>query len=114
MTYVPSKMSRRGPALVKPPRRLPQENPVARQVVATAELWEEMTEVAQFQVEAFRLMGSKEPVYRNDMAVTFLTWGMAAFWEDVGGRPSSKQEWAEKVKKLAQILEAERAHTSKK
>ena len=68
------------------------------------ELWAALTDTAAFATEAFAATGKPEIVSRNDLIEELLIWGLDAYWEDKGGRPTTPKERAEKVAKLAARL----------
>jgi hypothetical protein len=84
-----------GPAISPKPKRK------ARKLYLEDSLWERLSYAADFHGEVFEAMGSNEKVSINDIAESFLEWSDGAYWADKGGRPESKQDRAEKVKRHA-------------
>jgi hypothetical protein len=88
--------------------KLPQPKAtVSRQVFLTEEMWEALKEAAKFHSDTFKSLGSKEGVTRNDMIDAFLTWALESYWEDKGGRPESKEDWAKKVERHAAAIRSD-------
>jgi hypothetical protein len=105
-----TKRPRRSPTVsVSGPKLLPAKKAEARQVFATKEMWAELTEAAEFHEDVFEALASDEKVSRNTIVVAFLGWALEEYWADKGGKPGSKAEWAEKVKRHAQALREEQA-----
>jgi hypothetical protein len=114
MRYLATNQPRRKPALaVKGPKLLPSRRAISRQVVADEALWAQLGEAAEFHGDVFKAMDADEKVSRNDIVVSFLEWALQEYWDDKGGKPTSKTEWAEKVKKHAETLRAGEAAPKK-
>lgn len=89
-----------GPKLLPSPKRKEQR------VFLEPEVWDELTDAAEFHTEVFQVMGADEVVSRNDLIASFLDWALQEYWDDKGGKPTSKQDRAEKARKHAEKLRA--------
>lgn len=111
-----SSLRRSGQALKKGPKLsgpklLPKKATVSRQVFLPEKMWEELKEAARFHGDAFKHLGSTEGVSRNDLIDAFLQWALDAYWDDKGGRPTSKEDWDKKAERHAQALLEEQGKT---
>jgi hypothetical protein len=96
-----------GPQLIPKPR-------VSRQVFLAREQWAGLKETAKFHAAVFKELQSNEGLTRNDLIEWFLEWAEGAYWEQIGGRPTSKEDWEAKVKKHADQLRKLQAQKLKK
>lgn len=78
-------------------------------VFLSEEMWADLTEAARFHTAAFEASGQAERVSRNDLIEDSLTWALAAYWADKGGKPATKTEFAERAKAFGERLKRERA-----
>lgn len=92
------------PKVVSAPLLMPKRKTVSRQVFLEPEMWDQLKEAARFHSEVFEAMGAGESVSRNDIIASFLEWALSSYWDDKGGRPSSKEDWSKKVAKHAEAL----------
>lgn len=98
---------------VSGPTLMPKKATVSRQVFLTGEMWVELKEAARFHSETFKALGSAEGVSRNDLIEAFLRWALDSYWDDKGGHPTSKEEWAKKVERHAEALRKQQLLNSK-
>lgn len=80
----------------------PTSRRIERRVFLEPELFEELSECAEFQQTVFKAMGVEESVSRNDMIAAFLAWAVTEFWAERGGKPTSKSDLEAKAKKQAE------------
>lgn len=85
-----------GPVLV------PKKKTIARSVYLEPATWLELAEAAEFQTAVFEALGHEEKVSRNDVIDAFISWALKAYWDDKGGRPTTKAERAEKARRHAE------------
>jgi len=72
-----------------------------RRVFLTPEVWADLTATAKFHTLAFKEMGHKQSVSRNDVIESFVGWALEEFWRDKGGRPANEKEALEKARRWA-------------
>lgn len=98
------------------PIRPPKTSRTDKKVFLLDELWERLSETAKFHTDTYESMGEREVVSRNDWIETELEWAEGQFWKALGGRPTSKSDRAEKLKKYAETLRADQVarETAKK
>ena len=89
---------------VSSPVLLPKKKVLDRRVFLSADLWAELSEAAEFHQAVFSAMGADETVSRNDVVAAFLQWAVVAYWEDKGGKPTSKADAETKAKRHAEQL----------
>lgn len=88
---------------VEGPTLLPNRR-VERRVFLEPELWDELSEAADFHTHVFKKMDSKQVVSRNDLIGSFLRWALKEYWDDKGGKPSSDSERDRKAADHAERL----------
>jgi hypothetical protein len=86
---------------------LPKAEKEERRVFGPKELWDDLTETAEFHTDAFKEIGASETVSRNDLIIAFLKWADKAFWDDKGGRPKNPVERKKKLVAFAEDLKKE-------
>ena len=82
---------------------------IARRVFLAEREWEELSTIGRLQAEAFHKLGTDRFISRNRVIAVLLRWGMDAYWQDVGGPPSSRAEWSKCVRGAVKRLSAELA-----
>lgn len=84
------------------PTLVPRKKTIARSVYLEPSMWQELAEAAEFQSAVFEALGHEEKVSRNDVIDAFLRWALDSYWEDKGGRPTSKTDRTEKARRNAE------------
>lgn len=87
------------------PTLLPKKKRDERRVFLLPEVWAQLDEAQDFHQAVFDALGAAEKVSRNDMIESFVKWAVDAYWEDKGGRPQDKKDFAEKVRRHAEKLQ---------
>lgn len=80
----------------------PTSKRLERRVFLEADLWERLTNCSEFHQRVFDHLGVKETVSRNDIIASFLDWAEQAYWDDKGGKPTSKTDFEAKAKRHAE------------
>lgn len=79
------------PVSIEGPTLLPNRR-VERRVFLEPELWDELSEAADFHTEVFKKLESKQIVSRNDLIGSFLRWALKEYWDDKDGKPTDAAE----------------------
>lgn len=90
-----------------PLRRLPKPRKEQRGLLLPIWLWDALSKDAEFVKDAYKQLGLKESVSRNDMIEFYLLWAHREFWAERGGPPTTERDRQEKVSRHAAELAEE-------
>lgn len=85
----------------------PKEMRIDKRVFLFRDLWERLSEVAEFHSDTFKAADRAESVSRNDIIEDFLEWAEERYWADKGGKPVSDSDRAKKLEAFAERLKKE-------